>query len=238
MRDGPSSRRHRIGLAVVVGLIVVSWVVRAARSASRLRNGEAAHSVTSVKAIAVAVPILAVITTLVVVVGLRASGERLRDLGFTRSRLRRQLLIGLGAAVLFVALDEGVFASLLRAAGVPNADEALAPLMRDPRELPLWLWVTTLGGGFTEELSRAFVVTRFRRIGGTRLAVVALLVDSVVFGLSHAYQGVGGVFVTGILGVGFGLVYLRRRRILESMSAHAIFDYIGVAAGYVRWGRW
>jgi membrane protease YdiL (CAAX protease family) len=94
-----------------------------------------------------------------------------------------------------------------------------------------------VGGGFTEELQRAFVLTRFERAFGKAGLVVALLIDSDCFGVGHLYQGYSGAVSAGITGLLLGLVFLHRRRVADAMVAHAGYDLIGVAAAYALYAR-
>lgn len=66
--------------------------------------------------------------------------------------------------------------------------------------------------------------------------MVALVIDSVVFGLRHSYQGVNGATQAGLTGLAFALIFLRRRRVVDAMVAHASFDLMGIAAAYALYG--
>jgi membrane protease YdiL (CAAX protease family) len=57
---------------------------------------------------------------------------------------------------------------------------------------------------------------------------VALVVDSVGFGLGHSYQGVSGAVTTGLMAVLFALIFLHRRRVADAMVAHAGYDTWGI----------
>ena len=122
---------------------------------------------------------------------------------------------------------------MLRALGTPARPEALPALFRDPREAPLWVFIAVVGGGFTEELIRAFVLTRFEHVMGRIGLAAAVVVDSVVFGLGHLYQGVTGAVQSGITGLLFALIFLKRRRVADSMVVHALFDLFGIALAYL-----
>jgi membrane protease YdiL (CAAX protease family) len=101
---------------------------------------------------------------------------------------------------------------------------------RDPRHLFAWLPISVFAGGFVEELQRVFVLTRFEKRFGRPGLVFAILASSAVFGHGHLYQGVGTAIGTGLAGVTYSLLYLRRRSALEPMAAHACADVIAVIA--------
>jgi uncharacterized protein len=171
--------------------------------------------------------VVAVVGTL-----LYANEERFESLGITGAFLKAALVWGpLVAAGVFLFTNV-LLGAALKALGAPGRPEALPGLFRDPREAPLWAFIAIVGGGFTEELVRAFVLTRFDRTMGRTGLVLALVVDSAVFGLGHLYQGVRGAIQSGITGLLFALVFLWRRRAADSMVVHAIFDLLGVALAY------
>ena len=56
---------------------------------------------------------------------------------------------------------------------------------------------------------------------------------AIVFGVNHLYQGVDSAIGTGVQALLFILIYLRRRRILEAVAAHAVYDIIGITIAYL-----
>jgi membrane protease YdiL (CAAX protease family) len=164
---------------------------------------------------------------------LYANDERFASLGVTGPFLKAALVWGpLVAAGVFLFTNV-LLGGALKALGTPGRPEALPGLFRDPREAPLWVFIAVVGGGFLEELIRAFVLTRFDlALGRTGLAL-AVLVDSAVFGLGHLYQGVMGAIQSAITGLLFALIFLKRRRAADSIVVHALFDLFGVALAYV-----
>ena len=61
----------------------------------------------------------------------------------------------------------------------------------------------------------------------SRFAAVRL-----VFGIGHLYQGVDSAIGTGIQALLFILIYLRKRRTLEAVAAHAVYDIVGITIAY------
>jgi membrane protease YdiL (CAAX protease family) len=77
-----------------------------------------------------------------------------------------------------------------------------------------------------EELQRVFLLQRFEyHLGGAGVGVVVL---STAFGLGHAVQGWDAVIGTGVLGVVWSLLYLRRRSVLAPMVSHSGFNALEV----------
>jgi membrane protease YdiL (CAAX protease family) len=91
-----------------------------------------------------------------------------------------------------------------------------------PLEAGIFLVVAVLAGGVREELQRAFILRRFeQRLGGARLG---LALFTLAFGLFHVDQGFDVAIAVGLLGLFWGLQYLRRRSVLLSMVNHAGFN--------------
>lgn len=76
--------------------------------------------------------------------------------------------------------------------------------------------------GICEEiLFRGYLITFLLPLGGT---VFALLASSFLFGLAHAYQGVGGAIKAGILGLLMALLYQFTGSLLAPILVHALID--------------
>ena len=120
---------------------------------------------------------------------------------------------------------------LLPATSVQGVD--MSRLFRELHLLPLWILVALFKGAFSEELWRIFALTRFEKRLGRPGLILALVLGSVVFGFGHFYQGLSGLVTTVTVGFLYALVYLRRRRALEAVCAHATFNLISIALGYI-----
>ncbi len=86
----------------------------------------------------------------------------------------------------------------------------------------MFLVVVVLGAGIKEELQRAFILHRFEHyLGGRR---VGLAVFSGWFGILHFEQGLDVAASIGLLGLFWGVLYLKRRSAVMSMVNHASFN--------------
>jgi membrane protease YdiL (CAAX protease family) len=189
-----------------------------------------------VRDLALSTAALAVAITLLVRL-LLDPAERFADLGLDRDALRRGWKPGLLVAVGLFVLFTFVLTPALGTLGLRRREDVLNAWFSDPRDAGWWLIAAVVGGGYREELMRAFVLTRCERVAGAAGLVVALLVYSAVFGLSHSYQGPRGIVSASLTGFVFGLIYVRRRNLAEVMVAHAAFDILGVTAGYLLHAR-
>jgi membrane protease YdiL (CAAX protease family) len=87
-------------------------------------------------------------------------------------------------------------------------------------------WTTA---GFGEEvIYRGFYIKQIARLFDEQKRsswVIGLVVSSVVFGLAHFHQGPAGMLGTGILGLVFGIAYLRSgRNLWVTIIAHGLTD--------------
>lgn len=161
---------------------------------------------------------------------MRGAGERFGDLGLSfaafRDALRtRQVYL---ATVLLMIMQPFVATFLRTIQWNQPAPNPLTGTMTT-ENLPVWMFFGVVGGGFREELERAFCITRFERGFGAAGLGGAVLVDAVIFGLGHwRTQGTIGMVTNTIAGVAFSLVFLRRRRVADAMVAHAVLDLIVV----------
>ncbi|MPY87713.1 MAG: CPBP family intramembrane metalloprotease [Luteitalea sp.] len=86
--------------------------------------------------------------------------------------------------------------------------------------------VAIVAGGVREEVQRAFVLHRFEQhLGG---AWLGLIIFSLAFGLGHLIQGYDAALLTGLFGLLWGIVYLRRLSIVAPVVSHAVFNTVEV----------
>ncbi|MCX6546242.1 MAG: CPBP family intramembrane metalloprotease [Acidobacteria bacterium] len=155
---------------------------------------------------------------------LRLRGERLGALLFgTRSWLREA---GLGLALVPVVF--GLVIGMLAVVryfwpGLHNvAVNPFEDLIGSGRDAAILAAVAVLSGGIKEELQRAFVLRRFERyLGGAR---VGLVVFSVAFGAGHFIQGWDVGVVTTLLGLFWGILFLKRGSFTASAVSHSGFN--------------
>jgi uncharacterized protein len=98
----------------------------------------------------------------------------------------------------------------------------LEDMLRNRGDALIFAAVVMIAGGIREEVQRGFIIHRWGQyLGGAGWGVA---IYSVVFGLGHAEQGMDAMIVTGLLGAGWGLLYLARRSIVASVVSHAGFN--------------
>lgn len=140
-----------------------------------------------------------------------------------------------GAAIITVLYAGLVLGQGLRAIGNPVFRGRINKTMRSlefalpvsARERRWWLLVSLSAGVCEEVLYRGFLMHYLSgslagspALGSAR----ALLISSTVFGLSHTYQGITGVFRTGLSGLLLGLATLLTGNLLVPIMLHILFD--------------
>ncbi|HMF15526.1 MAG TPA: type II CAAX endopeptidase family protein [Gemmataceae bacterium] len=166
------------------------------------------------------------------------------DLGLRGDVSRGRLLLTVLAAVGVLLVVNVLLGRLLAALGLSPDLSRFAFLRGNLPGLLLTLVVVWTVAAFGEEMLFRGVLMNaladlLRLRAGDRIAwALALVVTSVVVGAGHAYYGPAGVIITGVLGAGFGLVYLvARRNLWAPILTHGLFDTVAFVVLYVTLNR-
>src|SRR5262245_25118652 len=112
--------------------------------------------------------------------------------------------------------------------GADPVNRAYADLTGNTAALPGMILAVTIGAGFGEEtLFRGFFFERFGCLWGRGpwATLATVIVTALWFGVVHyPVQGVPGVQQATVVGLVYGLIYARTRRLWLLMWAHASFD--------------
>lgn len=150
--------------------------------------------------------------------------------------LGRSILIGLafGLAVA-VGFDFGIEPLAERITGQGVDLEELGNIEGNLINYLTLLAIGLVFGGIVEELVfRGFVIGWGTWIFGGRWSIGLTLLSATIFGLSHLYQGAAGVITTGLIGLLFGLLYLRMdRKLLAPIVAHMTVNAYGITLLYL-----
>lgn len=174
----------------------------------------------------------AVFISSILLLNKQAGGWAWSQLGFSPGpRWWNTLLITFGVLVAVILVSQ--FGRPL-VTGVGDEPD-ISHLMVINGNFPLFLialilvWITA---AFLQELVfRAFLINSLDVLLGRneRSPWIAVLISSVIFGLMHAWQGIGGIIITGIIGFIFGTAFLLNgRKILPLILAHGILDTISL----------
>jgi membrane protease YdiL (CAAX protease family) len=147
--------------------------------------------------------------------------------GFSWRRMRHEIAVGFGLAALIGVPGIGVYL----AARALNLGVTVVPTALDAHwwTIPvLVLWALRAGIG-EEVIVVGYLFDRLRSIGWTPWVIVAGA--AVLRGTYHLYQGFGGFAGNIAMGLIFGTIYLRTKRLAPLIIAHVIID-ITAFVGY------
>ncbi len=172
--------------------------------------------------------VLPLFQALLVLYLLHLSHGRARALiGFDARRPVPDLLLGLGVAA-GIGIPGLGFYLAARELGV-NTSVAPANLAEHWWTVPTLVGLAAMNGIIEEVVMLGYLYVRFRDLGWSTWLVVG--VSALIRGSYHLYQGFGGFAGNIIMGVVFGLVYLRLRRVMPLVVAHTAID-IAAFVGY------
>jgi membrane protease YdiL (CAAX protease family) len=146
----------------------------------------------------------------------------LRGLGFTRLRLIHFLW---AIAFLLVSnLTLTLIALLLAKIGIsiPGDIELLLPTTGTERIF--WIILSITAGVVEETVLRGYLITRLQIFGKTTKWLLPGIISSVIFGIGHTYQGLGGFILLSIFGGMFAILYWKTRSLWPAIIAHTFQD--------------
>ncbi|GHE13053.1 CPBP family intramembrane glutamic endopeptidase [Klenkia taihuensis] len=108
--------------------------------------------------------------------------------------------------------------------GEPPVQSTVALLPRSGAERRLFAVVGVTAGVCEEWLYRGFFLAVVAAVAPGLPSGVLVVVAAVAFGAAHAYQGAGGVLLTGVLGGVFAALYLQTGSLLLPVLLHAAVD--------------
>ncbi|HZS58347.1 MAG TPA: CPBP family intramembrane glutamic endopeptidase [Gemmatimonadaceae bacterium] len=99
-------------------------------------------------------------------------------------------------------------------------------LPRNSVEVGVWVVMATSAGICEETVFRGYLQQQVA--GWTGLASAGIVVQAIIFGAAHAYQGFKNVSLICIWGLVFGLAAWLRRGLRGNMIAHAVIDVLSI----------
>ena len=106
----------------------------------------------------------------------------------------------------------------------PAVQSTVALLPRSGAERRLFGLVGVTAGVCEEWLYRAFFLAVLAAVVPGLPAGLLVAAGAVAFGVAHAYQGIGGMLLTGVLGGVFAALYLQTGSLLLPVLLHAAVD--------------
>ena len=173
---------------------------------------------------------------------LRAAGRRWSDVGLRKPR--RWWVVALAVVLGYLAMGAmaGVMhAAVLPALGLATPDlSAFAGLRGDLPEYLFWALPVAWGSAAVGEelVARGFLTDRLATLLGGQVPAgaavfAAVILQGLLFGAAHAYQGLGGALLTAGAGIVLGLVWLwTGRNLWAAIILHGLVDFVSMTAFY------
>ncbi len=165
--------------------------------------------------------------------GVHRRGGNLWDLAGGRWKSWRDLFTDLAVMLPFWAVWEGAAygVHLLLGSGSAKTVDSLLP--KSLVEVLVWI-ATCITAGICEEMAfRGYLQRQFHALTGN--IAWAILLQALVFGIAHGYQGWRNVVIISVLGVLYGALAAWRKNLRANMIAHAWAD---VWEGWLKFVVW
>lgn len=167
---------------------------------------------------------------------LARNGERPSSIGIDASEPGRDLLRGAGLAAVIGGAGLGLYYLAFKAGISLNIVAAHLPDVW--WRIPVLILSALQDGILEEVLVVGYLLSRLRMLGVSPAAAVAI--SAVLRGSYHLYQGIGPFIGNAIMGVIFGVLFLRWQRTNPMIIAHTLINavaFVGYAllAGHVSW---
>jgi membrane protease YdiL (CAAX protease family) len=161
--------------------------------------------------------------------GLRSHGVSLRDLIGGRWSSVRSVVTDVVLALGIWGVWTGLSWTIDRVLGPGHAASVRSMLPHAPLEIALWVTLS-MSAGFSEELTfRGYFCAQFHALTGS--VSLALVLQAILFGVTHGYQGVRACCTITLYGLLMGALAKSRGSLRPGVIAHAWTD---VAAGIFR----
>lgn len=158
--------------------------------------------------------------------GVRRRGIRLRELIAGRWSSFGRFLLDMAIAIGFFVVANVVYGTLVHALRVDPGKQLRAILPRTPAETLVYLALAVTAGFCEELIFRGYLFRQFT--AWTRSMAAGLVLQAIVFGLGHGYQGGRLMLVVTVYGLLFGGLAMWRRSLRPGMMAHGLQDAIVV----------
>lgn len=182
------------------------------------------------------------IIVLVIWFGIRSRGVSMRELIGGRWTTVESFLLDIALAVGFLIASNLILIPIRMALGTLDLHHANKQLEETKRmlghliprskiEAAFFIVLSTAAGLFEEIIFRGYLQRQFGALA--RSAYVGIIASGIVFGLSHAYQGIRMMVVIAVYGSLFGIMTHLRRSLRPGMIAHAGQDALSGIALYL-----
>ena len=163
---------------------------------------------------------------------LKRRGISMRQLISGRWSSAKEILRDLGIGLsFFLLVGGGMVGGLGHFIKAPPNEAFRHMIPQSATELVLWIVLSATAGFCEEVIFRGYFQRQFSALTGSIAGGIVL--QGIVFGLSHGYQGGIFVLLLALYGTMFGLLAHWRRSLRPGMLAHFMQDAIGGVAGHL-----
>jgi hypothetical protein len=162
--------------------------------------------------------------------GIRRRGLTLRELIGGNWPRWTSILRDLGIAVVFLIVSGMILAACARLLHASNREVAERLLPHTRTDIAFYLLLCATAGFCEEVIFRGYLQKQFSAWTGS--AAAGLLLQAVVFGAGHGYQGPRLMAVITVFGCLFGLLAQWRRSLRPGMFAHFLQDSSALLARF------
>jgi membrane protease YdiL (CAAX protease family) len=155
-------------------------------------------------------------------------------IGLDRRRPGRDLAWGAALAGGIGIPGLGLYAAA-RALGL-NTTIAAANLADHWWSVPVLVLAAAQNAVLEEVVMIGYLLTRWRQAGWSARAAIG--VSALVRGGYHLYQGLGGFVGNAVMGLLFGLFFVRTKRVLPLVVAHTLLDVVAFVGYTLLRSRW
>lgn len=165
--------------------------------------------------------------------GLRLAGKTLRDIIGGKWNSPSDFWRDVGIAIVFWMAVAGMLIAMRALLGRDKEElDAMRILLpRTPAELVFWVALSVTAGFCEELIFRGYLQRQF--LAMTRNPGLAVVLQSLVFGAAHLYQGWKGALTITVYGALFGVLAAWRRSLRPGMIQHAAQDTFSGILGSV-----
>lgn len=216
-----ASVRHFIGLLLIgVGLVAFGFYAQHGNAGATPSGQLASH------AIAIQIYCIGIVLDWALFwycwAGVHRRGGNLWTLAGGRWNSWRSVAVDLTIALPFWLIWEGTAYAVSRLLGPSHARSVDSLLPQSPLEILVWIAACATAGICEEMVFRGYLQRQLHAFTGNLVA--AVVVQGLIFGLFHAYQGWQQIIVICVLGVLYGLLAAWRRNLRVNILTHAWSD--------------
>jgi membrane protease YdiL (CAAX protease family) len=162
-----------------------------------------------------------------VALGVRLNGSPLATVLGDRWRSIREVARDLGLGVVFVIVSiaiSSIFGAHGQGGETSRAVQFLLP--QGAVEKFLWIALSITAGICEEAINRGYLQRQFTAL--TSSVPAGIILQAIVFGAAHAYQGLRRAIPIGVLGLVLGGLARWRRSVRPGMITHALQDTLAI----------